>query len=129
MVQGIDRLRRKLVDALPKQTRAQLEVAMAESAALIAAGARLRVPVESGELRDSIHQTDVREGKRGGLYVAIAAGKRTKNNYNTARIVEFGTMDTPAQPFLLPSYRANRKRARRRMRKAITDSIRKEGLA
>jgi HK97 gp10 family phage protein len=127
MVQGIDRLQR-LVDQIPKKVRAGLETAMTESAALIAAGARLRVPVETGELRDTIHQTDVREGKRGGLYVAITAGERTKNNYNTARIVEFGTMDTPAQPFLLPSYRANRKRAQRRMRKAIVDAIRKTGL-
>jgi HK97 gp10 family phage protein len=128
MVTGVEQLRRRLVDALPEQTRAQLEIAMTESAALIAAGARLRVPVETGELRDTIHTTDVREGKRGGLYVAITAGKRTPNNYNTARIVEFGTIDTPAQPFLLPSYRANRKRSIRRMRKAITDAIRKEHL-
>jgi HK97 gp10 family phage protein len=128
MVDGINKLQRRLVDALPKQTRAQLEIAMTESAALIAAGARLRVPVETGELRDTIHQTEVREGKRGGLYVAIVAGKRTPNNYNTARIVEFGTISTPAQPFLLPSFRANRKRAQRRMRKAIVDAIRKEGL-
>lgn len=129
MVEGIDKVRRKLVEALPKQARAQLEIAMTESAALIAAGARLRVPVDEGKLRDSIHTTDVREGKRGGLYVAITAGERTKNNYNTARIVEFGTMDTPAQPFLLPAYRANRKRAVRRMRKSISDAIRKEGLS
>lgn len=125
MVEGVDKLRRKLVDIIPKKVQAQLETAMTESAALIVAGARLRVPVETGELRDTIHQTKVREGKRGGLYVAITAGERTKNNYNTARIVEFGTVDTPAQPFLLPSYRANRKRATRRMRKAITNAIQK----
>lgn len=125
MVEGVDKLRRRLVDEIPKHVREQLETAMAESAALITAGARLRVPVETGELRDTIHATEVREGKRGGLYVAITAGKRTKNNYNTARIVEFGTMDTPAQPFLLPSYRANRKRAQRRMQKAMKDAIMK----
>jgi HK97 gp10 family phage protein len=123
MVQGIEKLKRRLVDVIPKKAREALEEAMLQSADLIVAGAKLRVPVESGELRDSIHRTEVRVSKRGGFYVAIAAGKRTKNNYNTARIVEFGTMDTPAQPFLLPSYRANRKRAQRRMRKAITNAL------
>jgi HK97 gp10 family phage protein len=125
MVTGVDKLKRRLVDVIPKKVRANLEIAMTESAALIVAGARLRVPVETGELRDTIHQTGVREGKRGGLYVAITAGERTKNNYNTARIVEFGTMDTLAQPFLLPSYRANRKRAQARMRRAMRDAIMK----
>lgn len=124
MVQGIDQLKRRLVDEIPKRVRVKLEEAMIESANMIVAGARLRVPVESGDLRDSIHRTDVREGKRGGLYVAISAGRPTKDgHYNTARIVEFGTMDTPAQPFLLPAYRANRRRAQARMRRAIRDAV------
>lgn len=126
MVQGIDRLQRRLVDEMPKAVRAAVEIAMAESADLIVAGARLRVPVESGDLRDSIHRTEVREGKRGGLYVAISAGRPTRDgHYNTARIVEFGTMDTPAQPFLLPAYRANRRRAQARIRRAARNAIMK----
>jgi HK97 gp10 family phage protein len=123
MVQGIDALKRRLVDEIPKDVRAALEAAMIESATTIVNGARLRVPVESGELRDTIRHHGVKTGKRGGLYVAIIAGERTKNGYNTARIVEFGTMDTPAQPFLLPAYRVNRRRAVARMRKATRDAI------
>jgi len=126
MVQGIEQLKRRLVDEIPKDVRAALEQAMLESADLIVAGARLRVPVESGELRDSIHRTEVREGRRGGLYVAVSAGRPTKDgHYNTARIVEFGTVDTPAQPFLLPSYRANKRRVRTRMQRATRDAIMK----
>jgi HK97 gp10 family phage protein len=123
MVQGIDRLQRRLIDEIPKDIRAALEAEMVASADRIVAGARLRVPVESGELRDSIQRTEVREGRRGGLYVAISAGRPTEKGYNTARIVEFGTMDTPAQPFLLPAFRLTRRSARTRMRRAVRDAI------
>jgi HK97 gp10 family phage protein len=125
MPAGIDQLRRRLVDEIPKAVRAELERAMLESADLIVAGARLRVPVDEGDVRDSIRQHGVREGKRGGLYVAITAGDQSTENdgYQVARLLEFGTMRMAAQPYLLPSYRANRKRAQRRMRKAIKDAI------
>jgi HK97 gp10 family phage protein len=128
MVQGVDKLRRALVDELPKQVRAQLEIAMTEGAALIAAGAKFRVPVDMGNLRDSIRVSNVYTGRRGALVIRISAGEPTPDGYNTARLVEFGTVDTPAQPFMLPSQRANRKRAERRMRKAMVDAIRKEGF-
>jgi HK97 gp10 family phage protein len=125
MVQGIDKLQRRLVDVIPKQVRAQLEAAMLESAVLIEAGAKLRVPVETGEVRDSIRHGPVGTGKRGGLYVAVTAGDRSteNNNYQVARLLEFGTQKMPAQPFLLPAYRANRRRSITRMRKAIKDAI------
>lgn len=128
MVQGIDRLRRALVDELPKEVRAQLEIAMTEGANLIAAGARLRVPVDLGKLRDTIRVSNIYTSRRGALVIRISAGERTPKGYNTARLIEFGTVDTPAQPFMLPSQRANRKRAERRMRKAMVDAIRKEGF-
>jgi HK97 gp10 family phage protein len=128
MVTGVEQLRRALVDVIPKKVRANLETAMTEGAALIAAGARLRVPVDMGDLRDSVRVSNIYTSRRGALVIRISAGEKTPDGYNTARIVEFGTMDTPAQPFMLPSDRANRKRANRRMRKAMVDAIRKEGF-
>ena len=127
MVQGISELRRALVDVLPKKVRANLEVAMTEGAALIAAGARLRVPVDMGDLRKSIRVSNIYTSKRGALVIRISAGEPTPDGYNTARLVEFGTKDMVAQPFMLPSQRANRKRAERRMRKEMVDAI-KESL-
>lgn len=129
MVQGIDQLKRRLVDEIPKKVRAEMERAMLESADLIVAGAKLRVPVETGEVRDSITQHGVREGKRGGLYIAITAGDRstettaTGSTYQVARLLEFGTMKMPAQPFLLPAFRANRRGAQARMRRAARDAM------
>ena len=127
MVQGIDKLKRRLVDEIPAKVRAEMERAMLDSADQIVAGARLRVPVDEGDVRDSIRHHGIREGKRGGLYIAITAGDRSTENdgYQVARLLEFGTMKMPAQPFLLPAYRANRRRARARMRRAARDAIMK----
>lgn len=128
MVEGIDKLRRRLVEILPAKTRAALEVAMLESANTIVSGARLRAPVETGGVRDSIRHHGVKTGKRGGLYVAITAGdsstetKGEGKSYQVARMLEFGTVDMPAQPFLLPAYRVNRRSAVTRMRRAIRDA-------
>lgn len=129
MVDGIDKLKRRLVDELPKKIRAELETAMIESADRIVSGARLRVPVDRGEVRDSIRHGGVREGRRGGLFVAVTAGDKSTltdekgKRYQVARLLEFGTVNMPAQPYMLPAYHANRNAARRRMRRAIRDAI------
>jgi HK97 gp10 family phage protein len=125
MVQGLDKLKRRLVDEMPKRVRAEMERAMLESAELIVRGAQMRVPVDEGEVRDSIRHHGVKEGKRGGLYVAITAGDKSTENdgYQVARLLEFGTMKMAAQPYLKPSYRANRRRAQRRMRQAAKQAI------
>lgn len=125
MVQGIDKLQRRLVAVIPAQVRASLETAMLESADVVVAGARLRVPVAEGHVRDSIRHHGVQEGRRGGLYIAITAGDQSTENdgYQVARLLEFGTVKMPAQPFLLPAYRANRRRTQARMRKAMRDAI------
>ena len=129
MVQGIEQVRRRLVDELPVKIRAALEAAMLESADRIVAGAQLRVPVDEGEVRDSIRHHGVKEGKRGGLYVAITAGDKSTQTdekgklYQVARLLEFGTVKMPAQPYMLPSYRTNRRSAQLRMRRAIRDAI------
>jgi HK97 gp10 family phage protein len=125
MPEGIERLRRRLVDEIPKAVRAEMERAMIESADLIVAGARLRVAVDEGDVRDSIRHHGVREGRRGGLYVAITAGDQSTEHdgYQVARLLEFGTQKMPAQPFLLPAFRAVRRRARARMRRAVRDAI------
>ena len=119
------KLKRRLVDEIPKAVRAALEQAMIESANLIVAGGKLRVPVDEGDVQASIRQHGVKEGKRGGLYVAITAGDRTTeaDTYQVARLLEFGTQKMPAQPYLLPAFRANRRRAKARMRRAVRDAI------
>lgn len=131
MVEGIEKLRRRLVDEIPDRVRAEMEAAMLESAEAIVAGGKLRVPVDEGDVRDSIRHHGVKVGKRGALYIAITAGDRSTDavsqgrTYQVARLLEFGTVKMPAQPYLLPAYRANRKRAKARMRRAARDAIMK----
>jgi HK97 gp10 family phage protein len=125
MVQGLDKLKRRLVDEMPKRVRAEMERAMLESAELIVRGAQMRVPVDEGEVRDSIRHHGVKENRRGGLSIAVTAGDKSTENdgYQVARLLEFGTMKMAAQPYLKPSYRANRRRAQRRMRQAAKQAI------
>ena len=125
MPTGLDQLRRRLVDEIPNAVRVGLETAMTESANLIVAGGKLRVPVDEGDVQASIRHHGVKEGKRGGLYIAITAGDRTTeaDTYQVARLLEFGTQKMPAQPYLLPAFRANRRRAKSAMRRAIRDAI------
>jgi HK97 gp10 family phage protein len=128
-VTGVDKVKRMLVSKLPAQIRVELERSMFLNAQLIAAGARLRAPVgETGNVHDSIHVSRVKVNKRGGLSISVSAGNATTTtpaHYQVARMLEFGTVDMPAQPFMLPAYRANKKRARSSMRKAIQRAIQK----
>src|SRR6186713_1019271 len=129
MPTGLDQLRRRLVDEIPNAVRVGLETAMTESADRIVAGAKLRVPVDEGQVQASIRHHGVKEGKRGGLYVAITAGDKTTETdeagrvYQVARLLEFGTVKMAAQPYMLPAYRANRAAARRSLRGAIRKAI------
>ena len=125
MPTGLPELKRRLVNEIPNAVRVGLETAMRESADRIVAGAKLRVPVDEGDVQASIRHHGVKEGKRGGLYVAITAGDKSTeaDSYQVARLLEFGTQKMVAQPFLLPSFRANRRRAKSAMQRAIRDAI------
>ncbi|MCH8322576.1 MAG: HK97 gp10 family phage protein [Proteobacteria bacterium] len=59
----------------------------------LAVRAKERVPVKSGELRDSIVTL---EGGEGMNYIISATAPH-------ARFVEFGTRKTPARPFMVPA--------------------------
>jgi HK97 gp10 family phage protein len=131
---GVEALKRKLA-ALPKVAIDEMQKAMAESADEIVDMARRLVPVDQGDLRDSIGWTfgDPPKGaivlghvkrtgfqqarQSAGLLITIFAGN-DKAFY--ARWVEFGTQDTPAKPFFYPSYRAQKKRAKSRIRRSQT---------
>jgi len=64
---------------------------VASGAAEVEQAAKARAPVLTGALRDSIHTETDSEGARVGTSIPYAAP------------VEFGTSDTPAQPFLRPA--------------------------
>lgn len=72
-----------------------------EVAEAIADGARERVPVDTGTLRDAIH-VEVDQSS-----VRVVAGN---DDAFYGHIVEGGGVNTPARPFLIPAFEAERPR-------------------
>lgn len=73
--------------ALERELRAQVDAELKRAAEAGAEAARRRAPVDTGKLRDSIQ----------------ANGARFGSDVDYALYVEFGTTDTPAQPYLRPA--------------------------
>lgn len=123
---GLARLQRKL-DRLPKTAKATIRAAMESSAEQIVSMMKSLVPVDDGELRNSIGWTWGRAPKGAGIVSAVKAslgGDMTITIYAGnadayyARWVEFGTQKMAAQPFFFVSWRANRKSVKRAIRVA-----------
>lgn len=89
-----------------------LEDIEAETAEAVAAKARRRVPIDTGELRDSIHVE--------GTDVVVDA--------DHALPVEVGTVDTAAQPFLTPAAESERAPFHRRLRSVEARLARRAGI-
>lgn len=76
-----------------------LEAAVKAAAALVAARARDRVPVNTGRLRDAIHVEE------GASEATVVAGD-TEAFYG--HIVEHGGAHTPPHPFMVPAAEESR---------------------
>lgn len=157
-VLGLDRLRQK-IKGLRKAARDEIVAAMEKAAADVVAMAKNLVPVDDGDLRDSIGWTwgDPPKGARvfsrsrpmkalGDMRISIYAGD-DKAFY--ARFVEFGTAahsvekgadrssrrkkklggrmhaGARATPFFYPAWRANRKRVKSQVSRAINKAAKK----
>jgi len=131
-VEGIAALRAKL-RALPREYKAEIRVALAQSAEEVAAMARRLAPVESGALRASIGWT-FGKAPKGSMVLAEAGSDDTdlrvvvfagNDRAFYARWQEFGTVKMAANPFFFPSYRANRRRIKARITRATRKAARK----
>lgn len=120
---------------MPQVAKDQIRQALEAAADEIVEMAKSLAPVDDGDLRKSIGWTygkvpkgaislgKVAERKiTGDLTITIFAGN---SEAFYARWVEFGTQKMAAQPFFYASYRANKKRARSRIRRSITKAARK----
>ncbi|PDS97521.1 hypothetical protein CO659_12715 [Rhizobium sp. S9] len=139
-IKGLKELQRKL-DRLPQVAKERIREAMEQGAGEIVTMMRSLVPTDSGDLRDSIAWTWGRAPKGamtlgkvqsvgGDLTITVYAGNATAYY---ARFVEFGTAShtaggkfagatipaIPASPFFFVSYRANRKKVKSRITRAI----------
>lgn len=127
------KLDRKL-KRLPTIAKAHIKAEMEAQANDVTEMMKRLVPVEDGVLRDSIGWTwgkapkgsmviaAVEASLADDLTITIYAGDE-KAYY--ARWQEFGTLNIPAQPYFYVSWRASKKGALRRLRKATRDAARK----
>lgn len=146
-VLGLDRLRKKL-KRFPAVVEAEIKTAMETSANEIVALAKSLAPTDSGDLRNSIAWTygdapqgaivlgKVKASNSGNLKITVYAGGP---DAYYARFIEFGTAPhlnggrfagtsnpgTAAQPFFYSAYRANRKRAKGRITRAVNKAAKK----
>lgn len=148
MVKGVRELQTKLTKTIPALVREATSKAMEQGATEIVAMMKRLVPIESGELRDSIGWTwgqaprysqkiATVKGQEGDLAITIYAGNE-KVRY--AHLIEFGTRahvnkgkfdgtqhpGSAAQPFFYVSFRTLRKKTRSRITRAMRKAIRTE---
>lgn len=111
-VEGIPKIRTAFRQVSEKVTRsAQREVK--RSALNIEGGAKNRVPVDTGRLRNSIgHETSLDE-----LSATIGS------NVEYAPFVEFGTRGRTAKPYLFPAFEEERPKFLARLRSAVKDAL------
>lgn len=129
---GRARLERKL-RALPGVAKDKIRAELAKQADIIVALAKSLVPVDSGDLRDSIGWTWGRAPKGSMILAATQASLGSDLSLTIyagsdeayyARWIEFGTIKMPAQPFFFVSYRANRRGAKNAIRRAVRSAAR-----
>lgn len=117
-IEGRQRLRAK-ARALRTKVAASVQPAVVQAAELIIATQKRLVPVDDGDLRDSIHWEQDLKSENATRLLIIAGGKPAPH----ARIIEFGRQNAPAQPFFFPGYRVERKRAKAIIAKAVRAAV------
>ena len=133
MNRQIEAMRRRWFEQLPAQVVAEMQDEVVAAGEELADMMRRLVPVDKGDLRDSITvtppgQTTPSHSQPGGTRqakaneVLITAGD-SKARY--AHLVEYGTRHAHAQPYFWPSYRASVKRIKQRLSRAYGRAFRK----
>ena len=121
----------RLLRAIPENSRRELREALGRAAEVVTASQRAFAPVDDGKLQASIRHDPVDESE-GKIAVEIRAGgagttRRVRNGtsatYDYSLGVEFGTNDTPAQPFFFPGWRTNKKRVKSRVSRAVKKAV------
>lgn len=116
---GLARFYQRLA-RIPIAARREIKKAIKISADDLAEQIRNAVPVDDGDLRASVKVDELSE-RQGRFGYAVKAGS---NRAFYAAMQEFGTVKMRANPFFFPTYRANKKRIRSRIRRAVRKAAR-----
>jgi HK97 gp10 family phage protein len=140
MVTGLDALHRRF-DAIPQKIIAAVADQLEKEAVKVVADMKAIVPVRTGALRDSIGWTwgdapkgsisigKVQNREYEQIAITIYAGTRDKSLGSAdafyAHFVEFGTSREKdgARPFFFPAWRANKRRVRGNIKRAVSKAI------
>lgn len=128
---GLSKFQRRM-QAIPEAVLDAVKPALVKAAHLTAGVQRGLAPVDTGALAGSVTVTGPGMAtppysQPGGSKIvpensaAVTAGN---SEVRYAHLVEYGTEDTPAQPFFWPGFRLTRKRAAAQIKRAISKAIR-----
>jgi len=138
---GIGRLKRRLA-AIPVAVKEAAAQTTLKQANIMASTMQTLVPVDSGDLRDSIEVTGPNQStppfsQPGGSMVVPALSAAVTAGNEEVRyphLVEFGHKasgfnadgaDVPAQPFFWPSVRLHRKKAQAAIKRGVATAVKK----
>lgn len=133
-LEGFKELARELRDMPEKIGRNVLRAAVNAGATAVRREVQTRAPVDTGRLRRSIYQRQVREQsnlQRQVFHVGVRSGVRrnedgSKDRSRDAwywRFIEFGTVKLPARPFLRPAFESRQTEAIEAMRRRLKERI------
>ena len=108
--------------AVSQAARNSVIPALDKGADQLVAAAKHLAPTDDGTLRDSIRKED---GEHDLERLVIAGGTGNAPAFY-AMFVEHGTAETPAQPFMFPAFRLNKKTIQNRIKRAVGKAIRDE---
>ena len=101
-VQNADRLKIKLKN-ISQQTQKNVEKALTKSALLVERDAKIKAPVDTGRLRESITHEEVDYGTE-NPHVNVGT------NVEYAPIQEYGSTKFPPHPYLTPAFEENKQK-------------------
>ena len=128
---GIGKLKARL-KAIPDAVREGVQPALLRQANAMADSMRALVPVDSGDLKDSItvtpagHSTPKYSQPGGSMVVPENAVAITVGNSGVryGHLVEYGTAKAAASPFFWPSVRLGNRKAAAALKRAIGKAVR-----
>lgn len=146
MVDGVKALEKRLTKTIPEAIRKAASDAMEKGAQEVVDMMKRRVPRDTGELANTIGWSwgdapkgsmiigEVQNRKYNTMRILIFAGSEktrvgSRNQFQLARLLEFGTQEMGPKPFFFGSWRANKKRVRSRVTRAIREAIKRENGA
>lgn len=125
------RLQRRL-ESIPTKVKEAVQPALRASGDELVGTMRQLAPEDTGALKDSLVATPAGQmtpaySQPGGSTVVpenavVVTAGNTDVRY--PHLVEFGTVDTIAQPFFWPAFRLTRKRITNRIKRAISKAVR-----